>query len=136
MAKRQQRQQRRAVAVLGLEELFEALGEQKEAVRKAQGPALAAAGAVVQDEAKRLVPVDTGTLRDAIVVDAIRKAGAVVAVEVGPTNPPAFHAHLVEFGTNRGSPAQPYMRPAWDTKKGEAIDAAKRVLKEAITRGL
>jgi HK97 gp10 family phage protein len=130
------RGQRQAMVVHGLDELFEALGDQKAAVRKAQGPALRAAGAVVETEAKQLVPVDTGTLRDAIVVDAIRRGGVVVAVEVGPTIPPAFHAHLVEFGTDRGSPAQPFMRPAWDTRKKEALDAAKTILREAIRNGL
>ena len=44
-----------------------------------------------------------------------------------------WYGHFVEFGTSstgwgKGIPAKPFMRPAWDEKKNEAIDIIAREL--------
>ena len=68
---------------------------------------LVRAGLTVQNEARRLCPVDTGRLRASIIM----KQGATNRgpyVEVG-TN--VSYAAFVEYGTQH-SPAQPYLRPA------------------------
>lgn len=51
--------------------------------------------------------------------------GSFAAMYVGPG--PMPHAHLVEFGSIHNAP-QPFMRPAWDQKKGEALEIIKRDL--------
>lgn len=43
------------------------------------------------------------------------------------------HAHLTEFGTSK-APAQPYLRPAFDTQKGNAIRTLGRKLKARIEK--
>ena len=61
----------------------------------------ASAGDITQAQ-KRLVPVNTGTLRDAIMFEMSPGETAGVAIFVNYTNsgaPKAPHAHLVEFGT-------------------------------------
>lgn len=55
-------------------------------------------------EAKRLVPVRTGRLRNSIGIEEIRKLSIVIAAT-------APYAGIVEFGTSR-MVARPYMRPA------------------------
>ena len=89
--------------------------------------------------AKQLAPKETGLLRKSIgrKTKVYRNSGVAVGiigvrkgfrteVEVNgrteirnPTN----YLHLVEFGT-ASTPAQPFLRPAWDQTKGEARKAA------------
>lgn len=68
------------------------------------------------------------------------KAGAV-EVFVGPR---ARHAHLVEFGTGPRyhksgkyvgqMPAQPFMRPAWDSRRRLALEILKRQIWKEIAK--
>lgn len=60
----------------------------------------------VQRDARKVVPVDTGRLRDSITVDRLDQGVYVI----GPEAP---YGHIVEFGSVRQSP-QPYMLPALD----------------------
>lgn len=64
---------------------------------------------VIRDEAKDLVPVRTGTLRDAIY--ATRGPEDKRGVIVGVNGKKAPYAKYVEKGTSR-TPAHPYFRPA------------------------
>jgi HK97 gp10 family phage protein len=43
------------------------------------------------------------------------------------------HAHLLEFGTSR-QPAQPYMRPAWDSTKQAVLENIRAALWAEILR--
>jgi HK97 gp10 family phage protein len=53
-----------------------------------------------------------------------------VTVYVGPTAP---HGHLVEFGTSH-SPAQPFLRPAWDGNKDLVLSIFKREIWTELAR--
>ncbi len=87
-------------------------------------------GEIIAKEARRLAPVDTGTLRDSIEVTDDRDArlygklnGSGISVYVGPVGSTedgdVFYAKFQEFGTvNHG--AQPFMRPAIASKRPEA----------------
>lgn len=59
--------------------------------------------------------------------DARRAAGPASFAEmyVGATSLP--HAHMVEFGTSRTA-ARPFMRPAWDSERHNALNIIKREL--------
>jgi len=70
--------------------------------------------------AQRIVPVDTGTLRDSIQVGSYDAEGATV--EVG-----APYAAAVEFGTVH-APAQPYLHPAMDEARPDFEAALARLL--------
>ena len=104
------------------------------------------AGAELQSEARRMVPVDTGALRISIENSAL-PSGAL-GVEVGPTQP---YGKDIEFGRppgtfvsaaalskwaakrglnpyviswsihKKGSPAQPYLFPAVEAKEDSII---------------
>lgn len=111
---------------------------------------------VIADEAKRLVPVDTGRLKLSIniakakdkdtkinhmkfyVVPKTKMRKTIRATIDGQsakikTADKAYHAHFVEFGTSKMS-AKPFLRPAYENTKRETVDAfkeyAKRIDKE------
>lgn len=65
-------------------------------------------GITVQNEARRLCPVDTGRLRSSIITSGLQRDSRGAYVEVGTNVEYAGH---VEFGT-RFMRAQPYIRPA------------------------
>jgi HK97 gp10 family phage protein len=78
--------------------------------------------AIIIKEARRIVPVDTGFLRDHI---EMRKSKDETTILVD-----APYAGDVEFGTSKME-AQPYLRPAIDTKSKEAeLAIAKEVDKK------
>src|SRR5690554_412384 len=103
-----------------LQELGAELGQKvlTAAARRAMRPVL--------EEAKRLVPKDTGALRDAITLSTGKpKEGETVAVaglRIGKSKgakdgrmPPAARWHFVEFGT-ASQAARPFLRPALDSQ--------------------
>lgn len=96
---------------------------------------LRAGAKVIATEAKRLVPVDTGKLRDSIAVQVEKKRrdDDERLVVVGFKRPSSAIAHLVEFGTVKMA-ARPFMRPAADAKADEALNAIGRVMAAGTTR--
>lgn len=70
---------------------------------------LARVGITIQNEARRLAPVDTGRLRSSIQASEVRRDARGPYVEVG-TN--VEYAPFVEFGTSRQRP-RPFLRPAF-----------------------
>jgi len=82
------------------------------------------AGVVVQTSAKSLVPVKTGNLRKSIEVSApfVEKGGRAITVTIG-TN--VEYAPHIEFGTQRGLAARPYLRPALRGNRKKIIKILK-----------
>lgn len=84
----------------------------------------------VIDEAKRLVPVDDGDLRESITMNTRLKnrrdarqdrSESAVIMYLGTSTPLGSHGHLLEFGT-KNHPAQPFLRPAWEKHKKKVLD--------------
>lgn len=91
---------------------------------------------VVRDEAKQRVPVRTGLLKSAIKARIGKRRGKFVAGAFSAVDfKKAPHAYLVEYGT-RHSPAKPYFRPAWDTKKEAVKKQIEEDLRELLEKGL
>lgn len=81
------------------------------------------------EEMRRLVPVDSGDLKDSIAVTTKnprrnRKRSEVEA-HAGPGRHP--QGHLREFGGDKNPPA-PFVRPAWDGGKGNLLEGIKEDL--------
>ena len=93
-------------------------------------PAEVAGMTVIADEAKALVPVDEGNLRDTIAVEV---EGGDVQLVAGGGDLLVDYAIEVELGTSKME-AQPYMRPAIDTKKSEASKAMAENLQAQIRK--
>lgn len=103
------------------------------------------AAAPIVERAKALCPVDTSHFGGG----AVQQAGSLkhsigikkwhgdkyAGVIAGPMWPEGAHGFLVEFGTGPryhkdGSyagvmPAEPFLRPAWDSQKGNALEIMK-----------
>jgi HK97 gp10 family phage protein len=112
-----------------LEGLAELLVQLESMDKELSGPAvddaLLDAANVILPEALRLVPVDTGRLRDSLYAANSRTAPS--GFRKTKANPgtakvaaSAYHAHLVERGT-RHSRKQPFLRPALDNKEADAL---------------
>jgi HK97 gp10 family phage protein len=102
---------------------------------------------MLQEEAKTLVPVDTGHLRDSIhtetVVDGSEVQELAVTAAVEASNPwgidPAY-ARRIELGfvgadslgREYHNPPQPFMRPAFDAKRDEVKQTIKESVFEAV----
>lgn len=148
------------VNVLGLKELNAALKELPDRIaRNVLRGSVAAGAAVIRKEARDKAPVYTGpvsqghpppgTLKKAVYQKQIRELSGLtkqvffVGVRAGPKvnrktkekdySVDAFYWRWVEFGTGK-SPAKPFLRPAFEMKKFEALEAIKKYLAERIPR--
>lgn len=111
----------------GLREVDRALQELKtRTARNITRRALDDGGEILARDMRARAPVDEGNLRESITVSGrlSRRQAALHRKQsdqerfVGPDNRPA--AHLREFGGD-GHPPHPYARPAFDSKKEEAL---------------
>ena len=148
------------IKVEGLAELAKALKAlPAEIAGKNGGPlrrAIGRAAVVIRDDARRRAPVDTGNLRDNIIAVRKRKSpqgteGYFVEVRrkrrkyantranrrkgrVGKTYEnlgEAYYGMFVELGTAK-MPAQPFLRPAFESKKTEAVETFRVELAKGI----
>ncbi len=103
--------------------------------RKTLMGALRKGAKLFRARARELVPVDKGILKKSIRVRALKKRrfSHGVKVEAGGKGKggDASHAYMVEGGTTH-APAQPYMRPAFDSE----VAAAEKVIADDIARGV
>jgi len=80
---------------------------------------------IVQNDAKIKAPYLTGNLKRSIHIETTEKTDTKVVVMVGTD---LEYAAAQEFGTSRGVPAHPYLRPALD----ENDEAVKKEIKDAL----
>ncbi len=114
--------------VRGDDELVRKLQGLARKATAAQARAALMAGALpIQTAAAQKAPVLTGNLRRSIHTETAETSDGVVArigtnVEYGPAQ---------EFGSSRNR-AQPYLRPAYDERKGEAMGEIERALRAMV----
>lgn len=77
-----------------------------------------------EGDAKQLAPVDTGFLRNSIQANPSATAGRLKS----ETNVAAEYGINVELGTVKMA-AQPYLSPAFETNRTDALSQLKKVLK-------
>ena len=92
-----------------------------------------AGASVVRDEAERLAPKRTGKGAAGIKTNLVGGSlpGSSAKTEIGYDEKTAWFMTFQELGTKFHA-ARPHLRPALDTKKGEAVRAVGRVLKRGI----
>lgn len=129
----------------GLEETVRNLGDMSKATqRNVVRRVLLKAGEPVADRAASMAPVERGVLAFSIVVSTQltrrhkaeqRDRASEVEVYIGPAGGQGalYYASHKEFGTIL-SPAAPYMRPAWESTKAEALNRIAAGLKVEIER--
>lgn len=135
--------------VAGLRELGEAMrGLSADINKRIARSATNAAGQVIKKAAQLKAPSDTGNLRKNIIVKRLPpnqtkltsehivtvRRGKLTAKQQATGLRDAYYASFVEFGTAKAS-AQPFLRPAFDTGKGKAVDAMAGKLAKRIAKG-
>lgn len=124
------------VKIEGLKEVQTALRELPNATAKSiVRRILKKRGEPIAEAARAKVPIDQGDLKNSITVStklskSQRKKHRKpdkndIEVYIGPGPLPA--AHLQEFGTRKQS-AQPFMRPAWDSERGNVLNGIREDL--------
>lgn len=96
----------------------------------------AAAARVLYEEARRRCPVKTGLLKSSIyrvLSESESKPGRVV-YHVSWNVRKAPHGHFIEFGTSKAA-ARPFLRPAYESAKAEAIAAGIEAMRQKIQDG-
>lgn len=141
-----------SIEVSGLRELGESMRSlsAKVSTRIAVSATGAAAGIVKKATVSTITgnpSVDTVSLRDSVIVKKLPKGQSQVTSEhivtfrgrgkpynkKGQRIALAPHAHLVEFGTVN-MPAEPSLRPAFDTEKRRAVDVMADRLRKGIAK--
>lgn len=100
--------------------------------------AVRAGANIIRDEARRKVPIKTGTLKKSIVSIQRKAQNGLITFSVTPSKGKTndgWYAHFVEFGTSHSS-AKPFLRPAFDQSNNESLEASKRYIAERIPQEL
>ena len=122
----------------GRNELIKALKAVEEApTRKGKlERAALAGGRVISYEAERRAPRDTGRAAKTIRARHVSSGRGVAHIVVGPSSK-GYYLMYSEFGTSKMR-AKPFLRPAFDEKQREAIQAManeyKRIIELAAKR--
>jgi HK97 gp10 family phage protein len=118
----------------------------KRLARKVLRPALQDAGAIIQQEAGVQAPRATGKLTTHIVNEVILHSDLSGEIHVGPAKD-AFYGLFSELGTapheeaspkgtkpytHPGEPAHPWLRPAFETKGPEALEALAQNIRDGL----
>lgn len=140
-----------SMRLTGFKELAEQLKELGPRVARNSLRRAASAGAtIIKDEARNLAPVDTDEMRRDIMVKREREnrdgglmASYSVFVRSGKKSRLAgkrrnvqrdsYYWRFVEFGTSKMA-AQPFLVPAFDMRKEDAIAAIGKSLREGIEK--
>ena len=95
--------------------------------------AVQSGGAQIADEARRRAPRDEGDLAASITVQVTRQrnTGGDPRAEIGPSKKEQHVGRFQEFGTAHNA-AQPFLRPALDTRAQDAVDIMAAVLREKL----
>ncbi|MDU7250842.1 MAG: HK97 gp10 family phage protein [Clostridium sp.] len=118
----------------GLDELIRKVQDMGKAGVRVENAALKKAGELIVEEAKNNVPVKTEKLKKGLKVSGVRKKGGNKFVLAGiqkGDNSKIFYGKFLEFGTSKMK-AQPFMGPAYESKKEEA----KEIIKDELKKGL
>ena len=116
------------LGIEGLQELNQEFNGLENALTQEIITALMRGGMIIETDAKRRCPVDTGRLRASLTTDVEREGKTTFVLKVG-TN--VEYASFVENGTSRMA-AQPFLRPAVDAKAKDVVDEIRESIREQI----
>lgn len=124
------------VKVEGLKELEQALmALGRVAARNVARRTLMKAAQPIADDAAQRAPEETGSLVKSVAASTRNprrhKKESPVEVHVGPGRSP--RAHLQEFGSRHHGP-QPFLRPAWQAGKDDALASIAADLSDEIAK--
>ena len=110
--------------IRGMNELRRNISNFSRELNEVLPTALKAGALIVQNEAKRRAPYETGTLRRSIHTEMRGNTQAFVGTDV------EYAVHQ-EFGTSKMK-AHPYLRPALDEKQQEVLEKINTIVKAEV----
>lgn len=120
--------------VEGMDEVIKLVAELGDAAAEVLDKASKAGGDIVLSEAKKRVPVDTGMLRDSLILKKSKTKKPNIKSEYYVTKTSgAKHFVPVELGTSKMK-AQPFLRPAIDENKRNIAKTVNDAVLKAIGR--
>lgn len=118
--------------VRGQAELRLKLHAMQRAIEDQLQDALEKAAEPIAKEAKARAPRRTGAVKATMAVRPVKdRDNYQASVEVGPAEK-LWYGVFPEYGTSE-TPAQPFLRPALDTKQQQALRIFERELKRSVT---
>lgn len=114
-----------------LQKKLEEMGRKGSAL---ENKALIAGAEIINKEIIKNAPEDTGHAKQYLKVSKVSKEKGRKVVKVGISrgdNSEAFYLKFHEYGTSKMS-ARPFMRPAFERKRKEALEATHKVIKEGL----
>lgn len=99
-----------------------------------ENKALLAGAEIINNEIVSNAPERTGKAKSFLKVSKVTKEKGIKVVKVGITkedNSEAFYLKFHEYGTSK-MPARPFMRPAFENRKGEAFEVTHKIIKEGL----
>lgn len=117
-----------------IEELQKRLEEMGRKGSSLENKALIAGAEIINREIIRNAPERTGHAKKFLKVSKVSKEKGIKVVKVGISkgdNSEAFYLKFHEYGTSK-MPARPFMRPAFERKRKEALEATHKVIKEGL----
>lgn len=100
-----------------------------------ENKALIEGAEVINKEIVANAPVRTGNAKKHLTISKVKKEKGIKVVKVGVNkedNSEAFYLKFYEYGTSRGQVARPFMRPAFERKRKEALEKTHQVIKEGL----
>lgn len=112
------------IKIEGIDEATKNINRINEEAKKAIKEEVGSSILRIQDSAKERVPVDTGALRNSIIVNFYGEMSAESVAKMP-------YAEAVEFGTIKMA-AQPYMTPAAEEERPKFKQALEKALRENL----
>lgn len=117
-----------------MEKLQKRLDEMQRKGSILENKALLAGAEVINKEIVKNAPERTGNAKKYLKVSKVSKEKGTKVVKVGISkgdNSEAFYLKFHEYGTSKMA-ATPFMRPAFEKKRKEALETTHRVIKEGL----
>lgn len=117
-----------------ISELQKKLEEMGRKGSKLENQALIAGADVIKKEIIKNAPVKTGSSKKYLKVSNVKKEKGIKVVKIGVNkedNSEAFYLKFYEYGTSK-QVARPFMRPAFERNKKEALEKTKEVIREGL----
>ncbi|MGH3599811.1 MAG: HK97-gp10 family putative phage morphogenesis protein [Pseudonocardiaceae bacterium] len=115
-------------AVTGVPELKRKLAALRGKVAQGAADGLVESAQAIRTGARRLVPVDSGKLRDGVV---IRYRNQGKTAEIGIVDDDVYYGQFIEFGTS-SIHAQPFLAPAAEAERRRVPDRVKTAVVKRI----
>ena len=101
---------------------------------KLENEALLAGAEIINKEIVNRAPEKTGKSKKYLKISKPKREKGIKVVKIGVNksdNSEAFYLKFYEYGTSK-QPARPFMRPAYERKRKEALEKTKEIIRKGL----